>query len=400
MSPTNSILLPAGTGPAETSTGTSHDFMAYCLVMLAILGAALATAASLGIAAYAGWQRGGLPVERAMNVTLSCVAVVFVHLLPIGWRLLGLAARVCTFALWWIGIAVVLYGQVTFLVVSQRHAGNERAASVPMIVALPTANRPSGRTRNEIAQDTMKVTAELARADASYCEGECPALTVRRATLAARLATLDVESHEAVRREAEYDRSIAQSERDEALRAALRDDPVASLVASLLHASASSLELVLAVACAVVLESAAILGWLLVVIAIGRARGRNMVVSGRDFTTPAFLEVAPQSCTGTRDGLCGSLEPAPVVSVQNVTPSDDDAAPVMSEDEQLLRKIWNAVQGGEADPTQESIRRLLRCGQPKAGRLNRLYQERYGCRTPKHVDPQAPQLEAPDVANV
>jgi hypothetical protein len=396
-----SIPVPPGAGSAaELGAARAGYFTACCLVVLAFLGAVLATAASLGIAAYAGWQRGGLPVERAMNVTLSCVAVLFVHLLPIGWRLVGTAARACAFALWWIGISVVLYGQVTFFVVSGQHAGNERAASVPVSVAPPAANRPPGRTRTEIARDIMKATAELARANASRCEGECPALAVRRATLAARLAALNVESDEAVRREAAYDRSIVQSDRDEALRTALRVDPVASLVASLLHMSASSLELVLAVACSVVLESAAVLGWQQVPVAVGRARGRNMVVSGRKLATRPIRAVAPPSCTGTSEGLRDSLEPAPLASVQNATSTGNDADPVVSEDDQLLRQIQDAVRAGEADPTQESIRRLLRCGQPKAGRLNRLYQERYGCRTPKRVDSQATQLDAPDVAKV
>jgi len=228
------IPLPQGAGSAEASMDTARDFTVCYFVMSAILCASLATAASLGIAALGGWQRGGLPVERAMNVTISGVAVLFVHLLPICWRPLGVITRICMFALWWIGIAVVLYGQATFLLVSQQHAGSVRAASITA-TAVPPSPTASGRTRTEIAQDVAKVTADLARADARRCEGDCPTLIVRRKTLAARVSALSIESDEVVRREAEDDRRIAHSDRSEALRASLRADPVASVVASWVH---------------------------------------------------------------------------------------------------------------------------------------------------------------------
>ncbi len=52
--------------------------------------------------------------------------------------------------------------------------------------------------------------------------------------------------------------------------------------------------------------------------------------------------------------------------------------PTISADERLLEKIHDAVVAGTLDPTQDSVRKLLRCRQPKAGRLNRPYQERFG----------------------
>ena len=48
------------------------------------------------------------------------------------------------------------------------------------------------------------------------------------------------------------------------------------------------------------------------------------------------------------------------------------------EDDLLLDKIRDAVVTGHLKPTQEAIRKFLRCGQPKAGNLNRLYLARFG----------------------
>jgi hypothetical protein len=189
--------------------------------------------------------------------------------------------------------------------------------------------------------------------------------------LAAQLAALNTEASEAKRREAEEDQRAAEDERTERLRAALRADPVASVVASWVHTTESRLELMLAVACAVVLEGAAIMGWLLVSIAIGRARSIEAVVLGREAIASGHHAVTQQPGTTTIDN-------AAIATDRGVTPTGNDASLVLSEDDLLLQKIHNAVLAGEVDSTQESIRKLLRCGQPKAGRLNRLYHDRFG----------------------
>lgn len=368
-------------------------------VTLPMVGALSATTVSLCIAAHAGWHRGGTLIEQVINMALGGVAVLYVHLVLARWNALRPFSRVVAFAFWCIGLIVVLYGQVAFFMVSQQHAGNDRAAA--SVNAMPPATAmPTGRTRTEIAREVAKLEADLARADARRCSGDCPTATVHKAILAARLAALKTEADEAKRREVEEDRLNEQADRNEALRATLRADPVASVVASWLHTTESRLELMLAVACAVVLEGAAIVGWLLVSLLIGRARGREMVVSSRGLTMRFFHAVAPPSRTETGDGQRDSREPGPPESAQDTTSTGNDADPVMSDDEQLLKQIQEAVRAGEADPTQESIRRLLRCGQPKAGRLNRLYQERYGCRGSRRADLQATQAETPDVAKI
>jgi hypothetical protein len=363
--------------PVGIASATSIDTQAppkrkvNLLTMFAMLGALLATAASLGIATFAGWQRGGLPVERAMNIMLCNSAVLYVHLLPIGWPLLRMPARICAFALWWIGVAVVLYGQITFLMVSQQHAGSERAASATATVMSAGQTLPSGRSRTVIAQDVAKVTADLARVDARRCEGDCPTLTVHRDTLAARLEALNIESDEARRREAEDDRRIEQSDRDAALRASLRADPVALAVASWVHTTENRLELILAVACAVVLEGTAVLSWLLVSLAFSRATEPATDVTGRASVVhdrcPVALPVAAD-----RDVHCA------VVPSQPSVVATGGGCPAASDDDVRLGKIHDAVVAGRIRRTQGEIRMLLSCSQREAGRLNRLYSERKG----------------------
>lgn len=380
MNSITEISLPAAIGPAAAVGAKKvSDLKADLLMTSSMLGAVLATAASLGIATFAGWQRGGLPAERAMNIVLSCVAVLFAHLLPAGWHALGRRTRFFAFALWCVSLVVVLYGQVTFFMVSQLHAGDQRAETVPGTVQ-HYMNMPPGRTLTQIAQDTANVTGDLARAKARPCLDNCPGLNVRRSALAAQLAALDTEASEAKRREAEEDRRVAEAERIEVLRAALRADPVASVVASWVHTTESRLELMLAVACAVVLEGSAVMGWTLVSVAMGRASSRESVVLGRAAVVPEPHVVAPQPGFATIDSAAGDGELAAVAVVQGITPTGSDARPFLSEDDLLLEKIHDAVLAGEVDSTQESIRKLLRCGQPKAGRLNRLYRDRFGRR--------------------
>lgn len=384
----NSQSMPA------TDTRAPRNRKIDLLTIVALLGALLATSASLGIATFAGWQRGGLPVERGVNVILGCAAVLYVHLLPIGWRLLRLPARICAFALWWIGVAVVLYGQVSFFMLSQQHAGDERAASITMPAAPTGTVLPAGRTRTQIAQDIVRATAALAQANARRCAGDCVTLAARRQTLAARLAALETEDAEALRREADQDRERKRADRADALREMSRADPVAQVVATRLHTTESLFALVVAVACAVVLEGSAILGWLLVSIAGGRVDGRDAVVggrkavvTGREGAVAARAAVAPHGDAATGDHPAHEQVSVAVASLSDDACVTDAGGATTAPDEGRLEKIRNAVLAGTLDPTQESIRKLLRCGQPTAGRLNRLYGERYGSQVAEGANP-------------
>lgn len=356
---------------APTNGAMSQPKNFQTLHVVALTLAILTTSTSLGIATYAGWQRGGPLVEHMMNVALGGVAVLYVHLLPMGGRMLRVPARICAVAMWCVSVVVVLYGQVSFFVVSHQHAGNQRASTVLVTVVPHGTGLPPGRTLTDIAQNVAKVSGDLASVNARHCAGECPTLKVRRSILAAQLAALNTEAGEAKRREAEEDRRNEQADRNEALRATLRADPVVSPVASWLGTTERGLELMLALACAVVLEGAAIIGWLLVSVASGRAAaatdcglvkqgragGRETIASSRETAAPEREAVAPGRAVTVGESV-GSL--------------------VTSEDDLLLKKIHEAVVTGQLKPTQEAIRKLLRCRQPKAGSLNRQYIARFG----------------------
>lgn len=309
-----------------------------------------ATLASLGIAIFVGWQSGGMLIERIMRVALIGVAVLVVHWLPLGWSTFRGISQLCAFALWIVATAVVLFGQVTFFMISQRHAGDLRAAMIPAHVVPTNVDLHPVRSRTEIAREAAKLSADLARSQIQHCAGDCPTLRVRRAHLAAKISALGVEAHEAMRREASEDWRNSQAERDDDRREALRADPVAFPVASWLGTTERRLELIIGFASAVVLEGAAILGWTFVAVAWGRDAGRSVIV---------------------RDYAHGAPEPDPATE-------GEPSRAVMSEEDQLLDRIRTAVVADKLKPTQNSIRNFLRCGQPKAGKLNRLYLEKFG----------------------
>jgi hypothetical protein len=329
-----------------------------------------ASAVSLGIAAYAGWERGGTLVEQTMNIAVGVMAVLYVHLSPVSWNALRVLSRAIALAVWLVALMVVFYGQASFVVVSQAHAGNQRATTVPATTARPIADRSVGRTLTQIASEIAKVSTDQVRVQ-TRCIGDCPTLKARKIALAAQLTALNTEAGEAKRRETEEDRRNEQADRNEALRATLRADPVASQVASWFGTTERRIELMLGVACAAVLEGSAIIGWQLVSIVSGRATGRE----SSDFGGAA---VAPES---EAIGLQLDLT---VGDQMTITPGyghldrNNSGNPSLSEDDVLLEKIHRAVSEERIKLTQGAIRKFLRCGQQKAARLNRAYLVRFG----------------------
>jgi hypothetical protein len=201
-----------------------------------------------------------------------------------------------------------------------------------------------------VAIPVIQTSTDLARARAHRCEGDCPMLKVRRARLAAEVEALTAEADEAKRREASEDRRNSLADRIDELRATLRVDQVAFSVASWLGTTEHCVELIIGFAYAVVLEGAAVMGRMLVVTGLGRDAGRNAIGSDRAPGTPNRDPAIPIGSSGA----------------------------VLSEDDQFLARIHAAVVAGELKPTQHSIRKFLRCGQPRAGNLNRYYVARFG----------------------
>lgn len=262
--------------------------------------------------------------------------------------------------MWCVGILALMVGQVTFFVEAQRDAGNQRVASVPATEASYRVGASHGRSLSEIAGSRVEVVADLVRINARHCAGDCPSVAARKAKLSAQLAALDAEMVEAKRREAAEDRLAARVVRDEALRESLRVDPAASQIALWFGTTAPRLELVQAVVFAVVLEGAAIMGWLLVAHVWSSSANRVPVVPGQ------------------ASGI------ATVVSTDRATPlidsvvaADFGGAAVRSEDDQILDKIHVEVVAGRLRPTQAAIREFLGRGQATAGHFARLYRARF-----------------------
>lgn len=370
-----------GASPAvATSADATSRFRLTLLRGIEFAIALLATTVSLGIAAYAGWLRGGTLVQRTMIVAMAEVAVLYVHLIPMRWRAFAAPLRVAAGALWLVGIAVVMVGQATFFVESQRDAGNQRADSVPIVEIPNRVVTPGGRSLAEIAEARVKVVTDLTRIEARPCLRACPSVAASKAKLNAQLAALDVEAAEAKRREAEEDRVAAQVERDDALRSSLRVDQIALQIAPWFGTTASRLELVLAVAFAVVLEGAAVIGWMLV--SAGRQRNCQSVSVTAVHCKPVAESQDTVAATALPVAMAGgavvmTAEPIPT-TCELVAGATADGCLSESEDDEVLDKIHAAVVAGTLNRSLAAIRSFLACGQARATRLNRLYLARFG----------------------
>lgn len=354
------INVSTGTG---TGTGATSGSRLTLLQVIAVTIALLATVVSFGIAAYSSSSRGGTLVQQTMMVTLAGATVLYVHLIPMGWRVFAAPIRVAGGALWCVGIVALMIGQATFFVEAQRDAGNQRAASMPAAEASHSVGASHGRSLSEIAESQVRVLSDLARINARHCAEDCPSVAARKAKLSAQLAALDAETVETKRREAEEDRSVARVEREEALRESLRADPVASQIALWLGTTAPRLEVVQAVVFAVVLEGAAIMGWLLVA----------HVWPSSAMRVPA----APEWASGIATVVSSDQASPPIALVAPVGAADLGSASVRSGDDHVLDEIHAEVVAGRLRPTQAAIREFLGRGQTTAGRFARLYRARF-----------------------
>ncbi|MFM0268242.1 hypothetical protein [Paraburkholderia sediminicola] len=310
--------------------------------------AATITAACLSV--LAGWQRGGLLAERALLVCVGVVLVVAAHLLPAlcrphGWRIRALGMVL------WIGcMAATCYGHAVFFVVAQKHAGDVRAAVVP-VGSVPSRNLA------EIASDRAGVVARLARVIERKCGDRCSAVRIERATLNARLAALDAESAEVTRHELAFDRADAE-------RAAAKADPVAGLLTTF-GVSASRVDLIAGLAFAAVLEGVACFCWLLALWpaealakAVTKALGTNDVLPVTQVTSAR---------TGVASGGNAVTKLAKTSNSPAGEPADD------------LTCVLAAIRDGTLRGTVTEIRKHLGCSQAKAAALRKQLTQRMEC---------------------
>jgi hypothetical protein len=301
--------------------------------------AATITATCLSI--LAGWQRGGLLAERVLLVCVGVVLVVAAHLLPALCRPHGWRIRALGIALWLGCMTATCYGHAIFFVMAQKHAGDIRAAAVP-VLSVP------GRNLAEIAKDRIGIVARLTRVTEHKCGDRCAAVRIERATLAARLVALDAESAEVTRHELAIDRADAE-------RAAAKTVPLAGLLTA--SGDTGHVELIGSMAFALVIEGVACFSWLLAL--------RSAEVPVRA-VTPAqhashVLPVTPVTRTSTLVAHGG-----------NDASGLPDAAtlPAVGHADDLTR-VLTATRNGTLRSTVSEIRKHLGCSQAKAATLRR-----------------------------
>ncbi|MFM0399027.1 hypothetical protein [Paraburkholderia aspalathi] len=302
--------------------------------------AATTTAACLSI--LSGWQRGGLLAERVLLVCVGVVLVVAAHLLPSLFRSHGWRIRAFGLALWVGCVTATCYGHAVFFVIAQKHAGDVRAAAVP-IVPVP------GRSLAEIASDRAGIVARLVRATERKCGDRCAAVRIERTTLNARLVALDAESAEVTHRELALDRADAE-------RAATKADPIAGLL-TMLGVSASRVDLVISLAFAAVLEAVACFCWLLALRPADTIA--NAVTPAQDVSHGLpVTRVAPAST-------------AVAAGSHNVTELVGTANSAADERVDEFTRVLTATRNGTLRGTVAEIRKHLGCSQAKAAALRK-----------------------------
>ena len=341
--------LRGGTGVAAASTNALTALRSLYALMPLLL-ALLATLTSLGTAALSGWQRGGAMPEQFGNIALAVAAVLATHLLPALCRAKPLAVRCGATLMWVVSFAVVLYGQMTFFLLAQQHAGDRRAQAVPELTAIDRVAVQPMRSLTAISQDQEKVRIMLAENNARPCDRDCPTQRMRREVLTAKLDGLTTEADEVRRHQAKDDRLAVLDDRATRLRDSLHDDPVTARLSAVIGLDEQTLNLLLALACAAVLDCMGSLCWLLAF------DGGCVVV------------------TAAVTGVVGAHSPSRrdlVNSEPETTRSGE--VPVANEHDARLMQLIRDVAAGKLRPTVDGIRKRFNCAQGKATLLYREY---------------------------
>jgi hypothetical protein len=279
----------------------------------------------------AGWQRGGWLSERLVWVAVGVVLVSGAHLLPTLCRSAPLAVRGIGVVLWLGCMAAASWGHATFFLLSQLHAGEVRAAAVPVVSV------PSHRALTAVMAERASVAADLAVADARHCIRDCPALRIRRTSLAARLDALDAEATDVRRYQVIEDGNAAH-------RDSVRDDPVAARLTVLRGVANARLDLFTGLAFAAVLEGTACLLWWIALL----PQGASPVTERHEAETAVTADT-------------------PAVTIRTAA-----TTPAATEPETEITKLIRDIKAGIVKPTVAGIRRHLGCSQAKAAALRKL----------------------------
>ncbi|MFC3532026.1 hypothetical protein ACFOLG_07490 [Vogesella facilis] len=295
--------------------------------------AAGATGTALCLSVLSGWQRGGSMEERLVWVALGIVLIASAHLLPALIRDAPVIMRAVGGALWLVCVTAACYGHASFFLLAQRHAGELRAASVPVSTLAST-----GRSLTAAMEKRADVVARLAAVNAQRCSGNCTTLKARRITLAAKRDALDAEADDIRRRQAADDRAVTR-------RDTLATDPVTERLAALLGTTVTRVDLLSGLTFAAVLEGVACLLW---------------TIALQPRSALGITAVVPPVTAGHEANGSHASDSAPVMPLPADTSSDPEVT-------QLVRDIA----AGRVRPTVADIRRHLGCSQARATALRR-----------------------------
>ncbi|MFV8529736.1 hypothetical protein [Ralstonia pseudosolanacearum] len=301
-----------------------------------------ATGTAICLSVLAGWQRGGSLAERLVWVAIGVVLVACAHLLPALVRGASAGVRGVAGVLWLACMLTACFGHLTFFLLAQRHAGDLRAAALPMAESAPV-----GRSLTTIMAERATVTAQLAAANARRCPHDCAVLGARRVTLTSKLDALETEAGEIRRRQSADDRAEARSD-------ALVADPVTARLAALLGTTATRIDLLSGLAFAAVLEGVACLLWTVTL------RTRPPVTEVSPVMAPATVSHPPVMTSHVPESRSHTPASEPV------TPLPTGASPNPD-----VTQLAQAIAAGRVRPTVADIRRHLGCSQARAAALRR-----------------------------
>lgn len=301
-----------------------------------------ATGTAICLSVLAGWQRGGSLAERLVWVAIGVVLVACAHLLPALVREASAGIRGVAGVLWLACMATACFGHLTFFLLAQWHAGEQRAAAIPVVESAPV-----GRSLTAVMAERATVTGLLATANARRCSGNCTTLEARRVTLAAKLDALEAEASDIRHRQSAQDR--AEDRRD-----SLVTDPVTARLAALLGTTVTRVDLLSGLVFAAVLESVACLLW-------------TVTLRSRSSLPDVPPVVAP---------VTASHVPEPVSHLPEVDSRPADSKPDMPLPAPVsldpdVTQLAQDVAAGRVRPTVSDIRRHLRCSQSRAAALRR-----------------------------
>jgi hypothetical protein len=309
--------------------GLKHRSLIGCILL-----ALLATAISLSLSVLTGWQLGVSFKEKLAMAAFGVLAVLGAHLLLAICQFASIRVGLVATVLWLFCIVYVAYSHATFFLSSQQQAGMRRAATVDGSLL---SSQPK-RNLAVILSDQERVKTALAAKSQIECGEGCSRLKIQVTSLKARLDTLNAEADEVRRWQARQDRQ-------EALKDAMRDDPVTAQLARWLGVTVAQMGLVTSFLFSLILEGVACLCWYI-----------------------AFR---------FRDSIVTQIVMEPVTApAEEMKAGSSDTSGAISEQDSMVDELVREVKAGRLRLTVHAVRDYCRCAQKKAAELKRLAEKR------------------------